>query len=1026
MNSSLYDTFQFYDASTDIDKGIIWDLICEISKGENVSICNLLLTHCESFINQLHGKKIKNQEMVPVKTVELHASYYRCPDELIVLLFDHSKIAKYVNIYKDEFIIETEEQFQKYQLWFPKVKFTVNITTNVVTNDKNDTLEYQKKHIQKDKEKKKNHGNNKNHAKMSSIDQTRSNQRYNDVKNQISQLKRESSDFFSKCVEIILTYYFMRCEYFIQRCSKNSNAVDLNDLENYVNNVLSFRDALDFFSIHVQDIQDIQNVKQLHKNNFNNKNNSNHKNMKKTDVIQKNVPQDISLHFFEQLFHSVCKFVQHEYFLLHGTKFLLMNHFKSNHQSSTKAFKEQLDFIQALVSNPYGLYVLPWGVGVGKTALLPVISSFFTKDVKKKMFYCVFAGPVRDQNAAYLYRCGIPFALIVKGKKYKELKEKETQLRNQNKQYNQNQSQTNDENYLNSDFIYPAIIDSSNDGVTDEYSQELMWELQPSFHCNSSDKKYPQVYIVEPEFMEYFILYKKKVEKLLAFDVAKRDIPSMSIFVPNKKHRYRHLRKEHLWPKSNEYGIIIDEPDRNNVHLNFILHHLPESSFLMSATDSDVLTMEMKISYQIRNDEQTRFYEEDEETANYLIHHLPHETIYIPGKTIGVSTSLRAGFLPNCPVISPFHGVRNYQQFITRLEHVKNNPSLSRFLSPEVFYNLFNQIISQLPADHRLLFTEIMDLNLRTISFTDIANKIIEMMELLSETKRNDSFYEEHFAFSKEIYEKYSGLTDQQYDQLLYNMMHELMVSQSSHFLKGCLIATHSIHDFYKMFHSLYKTKISDNNYSLQQFENLIQENVTECKSAMIEQQKHRMKTEEDENNAQELCEEIYKKIMKRIPIPQAEIFNTKRYIERYSLNQSRNSTHCTFSDVLPLIEEDDLMVNPISWNLKLPISQNIPEYVNLWKCFGLGSLDYSRENYLRNIFDSDNNKTAFLLSDKNTAYGLNIKIAHAILCDLNPKTFLNKNAYLQMSGRVGRSNQSEIGDVWILSPFLFDHLVLN
>ena len=55
--------------------------------------------------------------------------------------------------------------------------------------------------------------------------------------------------------------------------------------------------------------------------------------------------------------------------------------------------------------------LLQGDLGAGKTALIAPLSYIY-QQMNYQTLYCVPFGPVRDQSAALLYRCGIPFAYV--------------------------------------------------------------------------------------------------------------------------------------------------------------------------------------------------------------------------------------------------------------------------------------------------------------------------------------------------------------------------------------------------------------------------------------------------------------------------------------------------------------------------------------------------------------------------------------------------------------------------------------
>jgi hypothetical protein len=115
------------------------------------------------------------------------------------------------------------------------------------------------------------------------------------------------------------------------------------------------------------------------------------------------------------------------------------------------------------------MHVLPWCVGTGKTAMLGPIAEIYRRRGYQTI-YCVPFGPVRDQSAALLYRCGIPFAYVVP-------------------------EATTAAAEAGDDVPPPALADGS---------PVPRFELQPSFMCANTA---PVVYIVDPEFLQYYVCY---------------------------------------------------------------------------------------------------------------------------------------------------------------------------------------------------------------------------------------------------------------------------------------------------------------------------------------------------------------------------------------------------------------------------------------------------------------------------------------------------------------------------------------
>lgn len=290
-------------------------------------------------------------------------------------------------------------------------------------------------------------------------------------------------DFKSNIIEVVLIYYTRRIGIFFKK-----------DVEKFLDTLISLRDALTYFEQHVDFQHGCRNLFRT-----------------VLDFFAKKMPWK---HFFEKY-----------------TKFLIKNNFRMNYQRAISLCVEQKNLLDEMKQDPFRLFKLPWGVGVGKTALLPAIATFFSR-LKMQTLYCVPRGPVRDQNAAFLYRCGIPFAYIVKG------------------------------------FI--------------TQSQESLWELRPSYHCSYT--VLPIVYIVEPAFVHYYLRYQEYRETSESMG---EKIISPSISLPSTKTRYRHLNHYNLW--SSGMALILDEPSETDPYLLKVFEMLPKSTFIMSATSCHLI-----------------------------------------------------------------------------------------------------------------------------------------------------------------------------------------------------------------------------------------------------------------------------------------------------------------------------------------------------------------------------------------------------------------------------------------------------
>ncbi len=112
--------------------------------------------------------------------------------------------------------------------------------------------------------------------------------------------------------------------------------------------------------------------------------------------------------FIQEEFSSKCV-----YELLKNTHLLLKSDFKLNHDTAIKLYPEQKELLNKLdKNNGRGIYKLPWGVGCGKTEMVPAIAYIATK-YKHCVIYSVSTGPIRDQMASLLLKCGVPFSFVI-------------------------------------------------------------------------------------------------------------------------------------------------------------------------------------------------------------------------------------------------------------------------------------------------------------------------------------------------------------------------------------------------------------------------------------------------------------------------------------------------------------------------------------------------------------------------------------------------------------------------------------
>lgn len=349
---------------------------------------------------------------------------------------------------------------------------------------------------EEDKEAKKKHGTmNKKKKITATATEIRQTSTIETATNEVNHLVASGfvlDDFKSNIIEVVLIYYSRRLGTFFKK-----------NVEKFLDTLISLRDALTYFEQHVDFRHGYRSL-------------------------------------FRTIFDSFAKKMPWKHFFEKYTKFLIKNNFRMNYQRAISLCVEQRNFLDELKENPFRLFKLPWGVGVGKTALLPAIASFFWR-LRMQTLYCVPRGPVRDQNAAFLYRCGIPFAYIVKG-------------------------------------------------MVNDKGEESLWELRPSFHCSYT--VLPIVYIVEPKFVHYYLRYQEYRET--AESMGEKMMPP-SISLPSTKARYRHLNHYNLW--TSELALILDEPSETDPFLLKVLEKLPKSTFIMSATSCSLIDEQVEHLY---------------------------------------------------------------------------------------------------------------------------------------------------------------------------------------------------------------------------------------------------------------------------------------------------------------------------------------------------------------------------------------------------------------------------------------------
>lgn len=218
--------------------------------------------------------------------------------------------------------------------------------------------------------------------------------------------------------------------------------------------------------------------------------------------------------------------------------YIINNHFKKYFRRALVPFPEQSTLLQHLRDDPMRSFLLPWGVGTGKTSMLPVLARIYERRDCQVLYHVPY-GPIRDQSAALLYRCGIPYAYM---------------------------------------------WDNRNGTFT----------MQPSFYCG--DKHLPVVLICDDAYLKY---HAKFIEEVNQYERAMAGTtttttgegggrgggdaapPSYKIVLPSSA-RYAHLTLDNVWKRN--YALIMDEPHGGSDEMRELFKIAPPVTFVMSAT----------------------------------------------------------------------------------------------------------------------------------------------------------------------------------------------------------------------------------------------------------------------------------------------------------------------------------------------------------------------------------------------------------------------------------------------------------
>ena len=686
----------------------------------------------------------------------------------------------------------------------------------------------------------------------------------------LSENPRRLLNFKSNVIEVILFQYIYGSYYWYKQ--KNE--------DNLINFLISLRDCIKFF---------------------------------------RNFTEPGYINLAENMLTYLRKYVDWERFFLYYSKYLIKNNFRKNYPNALTPFPEQMDLINLVketkIDSKEGnaLILLPAGVGCGKTSLVSPLSTIYNRQ-DLTVIYCVPVGPVRDQTAANLYRCGIPFVYITKAS--------------------------------NSDFT----------------KHNVTYLMQPSYNC--SDPLQPKVMVIDINFLKYFIIFKEKLAKFYndpdEFDVVsemrsdklngiqfKYDEddyhPSVDILIPTFKKRYKHINHE-IFEK--DYALIMDEPSEDEVDINFVTENLPHRTIIMSATSCNIITPELQEKYK--------------STYSNPVH-------IIQPKTLGVSATIKSHW-SDTQVLTPFHGSDSLNKLQNKINDIKTNIILKRFLSPIYLVDLYHSL-KKMSID-----VSWDEFDFMSITFDMVSNKIIEWIEKnIDKPNLLDIFRINEFRG-------------------IYPDLKDIISKNSWLFTKGCLVGTTSVKETYGYIQNFIldgAPLISDLRADIEHQDRLIKEYKFRLEKMS--------KQEKEDEKLNDVPTTSYLKI------PEKYVINTKPYLTRFG-NQAKTNLY-------PKVYT------------QLDLTKKIPEDLERLKLFGLASIIDNKEFYMKNIRDFDNKYISFLLVDSLGAYGLNLDAQHVILG--TQEKLLSKNVMYQLSGRVGRPNQDSTGYVHIYSPDVF-HTMFN
>lgn len=618
-----------------------------------------------------------------------------------------------------------------------------------------------------------------------------------------------------------------------------------------------------------------------------------------------------------------------------NSHYIFNNHYKNHFKHNIKLYKEQEQLLDSLEENEYkGLYIVSWSVGSGKTALVAPLSYLIHQNNKRNIiFYCISKPPVKDQTAANMYRCGIPFAYI---------------------------EQVGEQHYV----------------------------VNPSYFCKN--KTQPIIYIVQNQFMVDYIKKKDNINHTLLLDI------------PFNKKDYNHLEdlEENLYKY--DYSLIIDEPDGSCHNLLYILDNLPKLTILMSAT-----------SYHLLNDKRIIKY-----MRKYSIIDKERYICHIKMKDIKITTTLIGYWNDKDIILSPYSNSKNKNDLDIMTQIVELDPIYRRFLSPQVFIDLYNKINNANDKDYYNRYNITLKLDNLSLKDLTLNNLVYEIINFIKSLIKNDKITDEVIEKLFKVDINKTKSQEQLYKQLL--------ISETSKFMGGALIGTSNIDNVYKLVNE-YKM-VDDELTNINDIFNLLSKKThiikTTIKKELVSLNglKKQLKKGDDDPYIATTRQGIYERnLLNHLPINTNIIINTKSFLEK----NDKENTNTNYMRPLTCIENGNIYDNIDKWSYDLDTTLNVSQDKELCRLVGIGSInENNRLFYMKNIKDLNQGQLAYNISDSSGAFGLNLKIQSLILMeDILEET---KEVILQKIGRVGRPGQLSTGYVYLTDYKIFEKIFSN